>query len=411
MISAIRSAALFFAVAALAMGGAREALAQTSCANVASAATVDAAFRVDASGQQVQVDPQTIQLGDTVAVKVTNLAKLYDPACQNKVVVLFLNDMPISSLLPYPPTNPNDNVLRFVLRLTDQSKQAWASVLGRPGFSARDVKISVGFEDQFPLKATNNVLPVLHLNIIPGWWFALWGVIFVAMVAVFLISAHMSNIIRDGSPLDPDAKVSGTFSLAKTQGAWWFFVIMAAYLFIGIITGDFSNSINSTALILLGIGAGTVIGSVAIDAQKMTADEVAKENTEAASLSAAVDQSNITIANLKTQLGGGTDAAARLKLTTQLAQAQQDKTQKLSAYRKLQRTSEGFLKDILSDANGISFHRFQIFAWTFVLSIIFIKEVYANLAMPVFNTTLMGLLGLSAGTYLGLKIPEPTLPS
>jgi hypothetical protein len=48
--------------------------------------------------------------------------------------------------------------------------------------------------------------------------------------------------------------------------------------------------------------------------------------------------------------------------------------------------------------------------WTVVLSIVFIKQVYENLAMPEFNTTLMGLLGLSAGTYLGLKIPEPTSP-
>jgi len=62
-------------------------------------------------------------------------------------------------------------------------------------------------------------------------------------------------------------------------------------------------------------------------------------------------------------------------------------------------------------ANGINFHRFQIAVWTLVLAIIFIKDVYENLAMPTFNTTLLGLLGLSAGTYLGLKIPEPTIPT
>jgi hypothetical protein len=55
----------------------------------------------------------------------------------------------------------------------------------------------------------------------------------------------------------------------------------------------------------------------------------------------------------------------------------------------------------------VNFHRFQLAVWTLVLSIIFIKDVYLTLAMPTFNATLMGLLGLSAGTYLGLKIPEP----
>ena len=72
--------------------------------------------------------------------------------------------------------------------------------------------------------------------------------------------------------------------------------------------------------------------------------------------------------------------------------------------------SRGFITDILSDNSGYSFHRFQIFAWTIVLSIVFVKAVYEGLAMPTFDTTLMGLLGLSAATYLGLKIPEPTVP-
>ena len=77
----------------------------------------------------------------------------------------------------------------------------------------------------------------------------------------------------------------------------------------------------------------------------------------------------------------------------------------------LEGRSQGLLIDILSDANGISFHRFQIAAFTLILSIIFCWEVYEALKMPVFNSTLMGMLGLSAGTYLGLKIPEAKTPT
>ena len=68
--------------------------------------------------------------------------------------------------------------------------------------------------------------------------------------------------------------------------------------------------------------------------------------------------------------------------------------------------SSGFWSDILTDANGISFHRFQMFAWTMVLGFIFVVGVYERLAMPEFNTTLLALMGISAGTYLGFKIPE-----
>ena len=59
---------------------------------------------------------------------------------------------------------------------------------------------------------------------------------------------------------------------------------------------------------------------------------------------------------------------------------------------------------------GVSFHRFQIAAWTIVLGIIFVTQVYKVLAMPDFNGSLLALLGISAGTYIGLKIPEATVP-
>src|SRR5262249_11135241 len=295
--------------------------------------------------------------------------------------------------------NPGDKVLNFVLSRTEASKPGWTTILGRPSFDTRDIEVSVGFEDQFPLKPTSAKLPHLNLDIIPPGWFILWCFIFVGMVVLFFISARRSNIIRDGNPIADDAPdISGTYSLSKSQGAWWFFVIIAAYLLIGIVTGDFSNSINSTALILLGIGAGTVLGSAAIDAQKSTPADLQAQRDKAASLRAELDQLDKDITENKKKLTASPapDAAAVQQLILDIDGKQEQKAQKLSGYRKLVRNSEGFLIDILSDANGISFHRFQMFAWTFVLSIIFIKEVYENLAMPTFNTTLMGLLGLSA---------------
>jgi len=68
--------------------------------------------------------------------------------------------------------------------------------------------------------------------------------------------------------------------------------------------------------------------------------------------------------------------------------------------------SEGFLKDILTDANGVSLHRFQMLVWTIVLAGVFLKGVYDDLGMPNFSATLLALMGITSGTYLGLKIPE-----
>ena len=70
------------------------------------------------------------------------------------------------------------------------------------------------------------------------------------------------------------------------------------------------------------------------------------------------------------------------------------------------KTSEGFMHDLLSDINGISFHRLQMFVWTLVLGILFVYSVWARLTMPDFDVTLLALQGLTSGTYLGFKLPE-----
>ncbi|HXM37017.1 MAG TPA: hypothetical protein VN920_17600, partial [Pyrinomonadaceae bacterium] len=69
-------------------------------------------------------------------------------------------------------------------------------------------------------------------------------------------------------------------------------------------------------------------------------------------------------------------------------------------------TSEGLWNDLVTDANGPSFHRFQMIVWTVILGILFLVGVYKNLAMPKFSDTMLALMGISAGTYLGFKIPE-----
>src|SRR5262249_3292899 len=68
--------------------------------------------------------------------------------------------------------------------------------------------------------------------------------------------------------------------------------------------------------------------------------------------------------------------------------------------------SEGPVKDLLTDSDGISFHRFQMLVWTIVLAFLFVIGVYQTLTMPTFSNTLLSLMGISSGTYLGFKIPE-----
>lgn len=68
-------------------------------------------------------------------------------------------------------------------------------------------------------------------------------------------------------------------------------------------------------------------------------------------------------------------------------------------------SSQGFWKDI-SGGGDIELHRIQIIAWTVVLAFVFVVRIFTKLSIPDFNPTLLGLLGMSAGTYVGFKFPE-----
>ena len=405
-------------IGAVAVASAADVRPKPECAAIIDSASVEDANKVihgsvPGATPALAIDPKLVELKDPIAVKVSGLEKLYGKECDGLTLIPFLNGHPIKSLKPYPPTSPKDGVLLFVLARQEASRAAWTEILGRPGFEPRDVEVSVGFDELYPLKAsTGKRLPVLKLNILQNRWFTIWLGVFLATLCAFFVLVVRSNVIRDGDPTaEGIAGTRGAYSLSKTQGAVWFFVILAAYLLIGLVTGDVSSSINATALILLGIGAGTVLGSAAIDASKRTPVEVEKQRVEIVKTQTWLAAYPALLESKLAEQRAAADPAARERAANELAALNAEKAQKDSFYRKLTGQGEHFIKDILSDANGINFHRFQIAVWTLVLAIIFIKDVYENLAMPTFNATLLGLLGLSAGTYLGLKIPEPTIPS
>jgi hypothetical protein len=64
------------------------------------------------------------------------------------------------------------------------------------------------------------------------------------------------------------------------------------------------------------------------------------------------------------------------------------------------------MKDILNDGSGISFHCFQIAVWTIVLGIVFLWAVNRNISMLEFEASLLTLMGISSGTYVGFKFTE-----
>ena len=68
--------------------------------------------------------------------------------------------------------------------------------------------------------------------------------------------------------------------------------------------------------------------------------------------------------------------------------------------------SVGFWTDILSESGGVALHRLQIVAWTVILGVVFLAEIYNSFRLPTFDSNLLILMGISGVTYVGFKFNE-----
>lgn len=291
-------------------------------------------------------------LGDRVVVSVRNFSKLLDQVSGNcHGIVLFVDTLPLRGMPP-ESCNPYDGTVRYQLdRVPEQNDAAWHRLLGSPdGFTSK-VRVSVGANDQFAVPTDVIAFP---LAVIPPAALYLYLVLFIFSLLLFIHLCRKTSIIR--APVQPAGGGQPPYSLSRFQMAFWFFLVIAGYVMVWMITGEL-DTITDSILALIGIGAGTSLGAALIDSAP----------------------------------------AAPAPATTGPPIPPPPPA-----------SSVGFLSDVLSDSSGggISIHRFQMFAWTLILGVIFVSSVYAELSMPEFNATLLGLMGISSGTYLGFKFPE-----
>jgi hypothetical protein len=349
-------------------------------------------------------DEEIVELGDTIELTMTGLSELLIEAdCRKakglpkRTLVLFLAAQAIKGLTGYLPGPPSEGKMRFDLAHGDTSKAAWALVLANPTTHKRNLDVSVGYEDSYPFAGTTMLFRPLAVI------YAVLGAAFMAMLIVsFFCLLWWTDICRDGKPAIPDditglpvvsPSAYGPYSLSKVQAGIWFLVILGGYILIVAVTHDISGTINGTALTLMGIGAATMVGSAVIQVNQGQAADAAKQVVAARKLGQQIKDLTASVATKK----GTAEEPAISKLLTDTE----------FAFKRATNQSIGFWNDIVSDANGVNFQRFQMAAWTIVLAFIFFKAITAILAMPDFDNTLLALQGLSAGTYLGLKITEP----
>jgi len=299
---------------------------------------------------------QSAGLGDRMSIHVQNFGRLLEKTngtCSG--VVLFIEGMPIRGLKPESCDQAQGHV-RYLLGRTEQSHATWNVLLGKPHRYARSVAISVGTDDQFSIASSVDQFQLIAIPRAPLWGFV--GIALALLAAFAWLSVRTGLIRTRGGPAEVEER---PYSLAMFQMVFWFYLVIIAYVFIWLITGEL-DTITESVLALLGVGTGTALGATLI--------EGSSRRKEAEAPTPAVK-------------------------------------------------SKGFLRDLLDEGDTISLSRFQLFLWTLTLGVIFCRSVYENLHMPEFSATLLALMGISSGTYLGFKTqkapavvpdPVPALP-
>ena len=341
------------------------------------------------------VQPQ-VALGGPLTLKIKDLAAWAKEHTDRNLtkLILYLDDHPLDGLVT--GVDLEQGTVRFELRRTDTTRDSWCEILGKKLTWHRPVTITTGFRDGWmvPSQATTELTVVQD-----GYVFCASLIIFLFSIVAFFWLVVISNIIRDGGP-EPPAPKRRPFSLARTQMAVWFFLVLGSYLLIWVVTGD-RDTIPASVLALIGISAGTGLGAVVLDGGKRNA-----ANLDLQSLKAEEEALQGRIDQLTAAASAATDDQKR-----ELAEKTARRTQIQSSIAGLDAAveaaeSQDFFIDILSDADGISFHRFQIAVWTVTLGLLFATSVWQGLTMPDFSNQLLGLMGISAGTYIGFKFPE-----
>lgn len=321
---------------------------------------------------------------------------------QKKQVTLFLNGND-TGLVP-KSVDRNAGTLQFRLERNasdSQNKRIWSELLRNP-FLTDDPSVgaSIGIAGGVA-EPSGWKFQLVVVKRSWAWW---WGVILVGVLIAFFSLAARKDLLRDGPEPAP-------FSLGRCQMAWWFLLVLIGYVFIWLISGD-RDAITESLLVLMGISTGTGLGAVLINSNSSSSD-LNQAASEQLALEAALQnaQKKVDAANAAVQASPA-DAVARKEMLDATAelnalQAKLDLARRLLNSAAVAPKSRGFVRDLLEDGQGsVGLHRFQIAVWTFVLGIIFISSVLIELSMPTFSPTLLTLMGISAGTYLGFKFPE-----
>jgi hypothetical protein len=313
---------------------------------------------------------------------------------------LFIGGYLLTKIAPSSISPENQEYLNFILQMDTANSddwKAWAAIVDAARHSQDDqLPISIGVADTRDIFESN---AVAKIPAYPNKWPYLLAV-FLVLLAALIYLAISTDLLRYAIREKPALPLRSPYSLALVQMAFWFYLVVAAYAYICVSTNQIHIPMGSV-LGLLGISSTTGLAAVFVDKQKEASSRAQRSSLlrEQAALSARIAELRVAA------ITSGSAAEAELAQKQSRLSEVEAALAQLPAPQSASATG-GFIQDVLNDGDGISFHRFQIAIWTIVLGTVFVWAVYRNMSMPEFDASLLTLMGISSGTYVGFKFPE-----
>lgn len=202
-------------------------------------------------------------LGDRLTVRVRNLDALLETARGCPGVVLFLSDMAVPNLPPETCDSRTGEV-RFLLDRKpedDANNRAWHQLLGRPQASLRRVTVTLGTTSLAVIPTDVRRFP---LFMIPRDELAIFALVLVAFVGLALMLSRRTSLIRKAGSV---RGALGPYSFSKAQQMFWFILVLGAFVFLWMMTGEV-DTLTESVLALVGVSAGTGVAAWMIDSSR-----------------------------------------------------------------------------------------------------------------------------------------------
>jgi hypothetical protein len=212
--------------------------------------------------------PDLIKPDQTFKISTPKLCDIVTPEKLNMVELRIAGQLSnLKPLICNPGTSRDELVFYFPSFSgsdADASREIW---IGSPWSSAknhfrRDVEFYLGLNDgvNYVSLATGKLhIQVLQLPAL------MIGTMFIFAVAILLLKlGKTSDLLRDAST---EKLMQRSYSLSRVQMAWWFFIVLASYVWLWIV-GEGIPDLSTQALGLLGIGSLTYVTAASLDASK-----------------------------------------------------------------------------------------------------------------------------------------------